>query len=157
MPDVKVEVIEENPIISVNAEQVTIEAVEETTYINIGVAGPQGPRGTGILNGVGAPSNSLGIIGDFYLNVSNMNLYGPKTSSGWGTPVDLVGNNELGYVHTQNTPSNTWNITHGLGFVPNITVVDSGGNVVEGSYNYPNNNSVVLTFNGVLSGKAYLS
>jgi hypothetical protein len=41
--------------------------------------------------------------------------------------------------------------------MPNITVVDSGGTVVEGSYNYPNENTVVLSFNGAFSGKAYLS
>jgi len=44
-----------------------------------------------------------------------------------------------------------------LGFIPNITVVDSGGTVVEGSYNYPNANTVVLTFSSAFSGKAYLS
>ena len=64
---------------------------------------------------------------------------------------------ELGYVHIQNTPSTTWTITHGLQFIPNITVFDSGGTVVEGSYNYPNLNTVELTFSSAFSGKAYLS
>jgi hypothetical protein len=41
--------------------------------------------------------------------------------------------------------------------VPNITVVDTAGTVVEGSYNYPNSNTVVLTFIGAFSGRAYLS
>jgi hypothetical protein len=63
----------------------------------------------------------------------------------------------LGYTHVQNSASTTWSITHGLGFTPNITVVDSGGTVVEGSYNYPNANTVVLTFSSSFSGKAYLS
>ena len=64
---------------------------------------------------------------------------------------------DLSYVHDQVVPSSTWTITHNLGFIPNITVVDSGGTVVEGSYNYPNSSTVVLTFNGTFSGKAYLS
>jgi hypothetical protein len=84
-------------------------------------------------------------------------MYGPKTTSSWGTPVDLVTNQELGYVHTQTTPVDVWNISHNLGFVPNITVVDSSGEVVEGSYEYPNATTVRLTFIGAFSGKAYLS
>ena len=134
---------------------VTID--EENVVIELGTSGPQGARGTGILNGTTAPDNTIGILGDFFLNTTNMNLYGPKTESGWGTPVDLVGSQELGYVHIQEVASATWNITHGLGFTPNITVVDTAGTVVEGSYNYPNSNTVVLTFVGAFSGRAYLS
>ena len=134
---------------------VTID--EENVVIELGTSGPQGGRGTGILNGTTAPDNSIGIIGDFFLNTTNMNLYGPKTESGWGSPTDLVGSQELAYMHIQENASATWSITHGLGFVPNITVVDTAGTVVEGSYNYPNSNTVVLTFVGAFSGRAYLS
>ena len=134
---------------------VTID--EENVVIQLGTSGPQGGRGTGILNGTTAPNNTIGIIGDFFLNTTNMNLYGPKTESGWGTPTDLVGSQELGYVHIQSVPASVWNITHGLGFTPNITVVDTAGTVVEGSYNYPNASTVVLTFIGAFSGRAYLS
>lgn len=130
---------------------------EENVVIQLGTSGPQGGRGTGILNGTTAPDNTIGIIGDFFLNTTNMNLYGPKTESGWGTPTDLVGSQELGYVHIQSVPASVWNITHGLGFTPNITVVDTAGTVVEGSYNYPNSSTVVLTFIGAFSGRAYLS
>ncbi len=76
---------------------------------------------------------------------------GPQGPSGQVNPSDL------GYVHNQNVASSTWTISHGLGFIPNITVVDSAGSVVEGSYNYPNSSTVVLTFSGAFSGKAYLS
>ena len=134
---------------------VTID--EENVVIELGTSGPQGGRGTGILNGTTAPDNSIGIIGDFFLNTTNMNLYGPKTESGWGSPTDLVGSQELGYVHIQSVPASVWNITHGLGFTPSITVVDTAGTVVEGSYNYPNSSTVVLTFIGAFSGRAYLS
>jgi hypothetical protein len=130
---------------------------EENVVIELGTSGPQGGRGTGILNGTTPPDNNIGIIGDFFLNTTNMNLYGPKTDSGWGSPTDLVGSQELGYVHIQSVPSAVWNVTHGLGFTPNITVVDTAGTVVEGSYNYPNSSTVVLTFIGAFSGRAYLS
>ena len=130
---------------------------EENVVVELGTSGPQGGRGTGILNGTTAPNNTIGIVGDFFLNTTNMNLYGPKTESGWGSPTDLVGSQELAYMHIQENASATWSITHGLGFVPNITVVDTAGTVVEGSYNYPNANTVVLTFVGAFSGRAYLS
>jgi hypothetical protein len=130
---------------------------EENVVVELGTSGPQGGRGTGILNGTTPPNNNIGILGDFFLNTTNMNLYGPKTELGWGEPVDLVGNNELGYVHIQEVASETWTIEHGLGFTPNITVVDTAGTVVEGSYNYPDSDTVVLTFVGGFSGRAYLS
>lgn len=157
MPEVKVELNQINNNVSVNETNVDVNLTEQIVNVDLGTSGPQGPRGTSLLNGVGAPSAGLGINGDFYLNTSNMNLYGPKTESGWGSPTDLVGSQELGYVHIQENASATWSVTHGLGFVPNITVVDTAGTVVEGSYNYPNSNTVVLTFIGAFSGRAYLS
>ena len=130
---------------------------EETVVVTLGTSGPQGARGNSILNGVVAPDNTIGMVGDFYLNTENMNMYGPKTDSGWGEPVDLVGNQELAHEHIQEVAASVWTIEHGLGFVPNITVVDSAGTVVEGSYDYPDSTTVVLTFNGAFSGRAYLS
>ena len=35
-------------------------------------------------------------------------------------------------VYSQGAASNSWAITHNLGFYPNVTVVDSGGSIVEG-------------------------
>lgn len=157
MPELKVELNQINNNVSIDETNVNVNLTEQAVDVTLGTSGPQGPRGTSLLNGVGAPSVGLGIIGDFYLNTSNMNLYGPKTESGWGSPTDLVGSQELGYVHIQENASATWSVTHGLGFVPNITVVDTAGTVVEGSYNYPNSNTVVLTFIGAFSGRAYLS
>lgn len=63
----------------------------------------------------------------------------------------------VAYVFTQNSPSSTWTISHGLDFIPNITVVDTAGSVVEGDYSYPNGNTIVATFSGAFAGKAYLS
>lgn len=157
MAELKVELNQINNNVSIDETNVNVNLTEQAVDVTLGTSGPQGPRGTSLLNGVGAPSAGLGIIGDFYLNTSNMNLYGPKTESGWGSPTDLVGSQELGYVHIQENASATWSVTHGLGFVPNITVVDTAGTVVEGSYSYPNSNTVVLTFIGAFSGRAYLS
>lgn len=57
------------------------------------VNGKDGVNGKGILSGAGAPAVSVGSVGDFYLDTNTQNLYGPKTSNGWGAPVSLKGAN----------------------------------------------------------------
>ena len=44
---------------------------------------PVGTIGNTVHNGNGAPSATVGNIGDFYLDVASVNLYGPKTTLGW--------------------------------------------------------------------------
>lgn len=68
-----------------------------------GSAGPRGPEGatgstgatgddgTIILSGTTVPDPTKGRIGDFYLNLSTSDMYGPKTNDGWGTPYNLKG------------------------------------------------------------------
>jgi hypothetical protein len=68
-----------------------------------------------------------------------------------------IGVTDISYVHDQPVAEDVWTIHHGLQFVPNITVVDSGGTVVEGSYDYPESGVVILSFSHPFSGKAYLS
>lgn len=63
----------------------------------------------------------------------------------------------VAYTHTQNAVSNSWAITHNLGFNPNVTVVDSGGTIYEGEITYTNTNSLTVSFSSAFSGKAYLS
>ena len=56
-----------------------------------GPMGPAGSNGTVIYSGIGAPSATLGNVGDFYLDTTNCVLYGPKVASGWGAGVSLQG------------------------------------------------------------------
>ena len=56
-----------------------------------GPVGPAGADGSQIYSGSGAPAATIGATGDYYLDVSTGNLYGPKTATGWGTPLDLKG------------------------------------------------------------------
>ena len=46
-----------------------------------------------ILSGVGAPSNAIGIDGDFYIDTKNLNIYGPKMKKKWPAAVSLKGTN----------------------------------------------------------------
>lgn len=53
--------------------------------------------GNTILNGAGAPANSIGNNGDFYIDTTNSRLYGPKSTGAWpGSYVSMAG--------TQGTP-----------------------------------------------------
>ncbi|MBX7201562.1 MAG: hypothetical protein K1X77_00680 [Bacteroidia bacterium] len=62
-----------------------------------GPEGPQGPPGSGsgsgntVLNGTGNPGAGTGNLGDFYINTTTDEIFGPKTGSGWGTGTSLVG------------------------------------------------------------------
>jgi hypothetical protein len=68
-----------------------------------GVAGPTGPQGsqgvpgnTGadgntVLYGAGAPSNVLGVNGNFYINTTTNFIYGPKAAGAWPAGTSLVG------------------------------------------------------------------
>jgi len=55
-----------------------------------GDAGDPGADGRTILSGSGAPSTGTGADGDFYIDTSAHNLYGPKATT-WPTGVSLVG------------------------------------------------------------------
>ena len=63
----------------------------------------------------------------------------------------------VAHEHIQNVASATWVITHNLGFKPNVTIIDSAGNIVEGEIAYTNSDSLIVTFSIAFSGEAYLS
>ncbi len=50
-----------------------------------------------ILSGSGVPTKSIGIDGDFYIDIKNANLYGPKTKGVWklATSLRVVDSREL--------------------------------------------------------------
>ncbi len=44
-----------------------------------------------ILNGGRPPAKRAGIVGDFYIDTRSHSIYGPKRTSGWGRPTQLIG------------------------------------------------------------------
>jgi hypothetical protein len=52
---------------------------------------PESSAGSTILSGSGAPSNGTGSNGDFYINSTNYDIYGPKTAGAWGSATSLIG------------------------------------------------------------------
>jgi len=81
-------------------------------------------------------------------------ITGSPGATGPAGPAGPVGGT---YDYVQGTPAAVWTIVHNLGYRPQVSVVDSANNVVEGDYSYPDANTMVLTFSSAFSGVAYLS
>ena len=64
---------------------------------------------------------------------------------------------DANHVHDQGSASATWVVTHGLGKLCSVTVVDSANTVVIGDITYNSVNQVTLKFSGSFSGKAYFN
>ena len=62
-----------------------------------GADGQDGEDGSQIYSGTSAPGASQGSPGDYYLNTATFDLYGPKTDSGWGSPINLKGTANVMY------------------------------------------------------------
>jgi hypothetical protein len=56
-----------------------------------GGGGGSGTDGKTVLSGSGAPSNSLGTDGDFYIDIVAWDIYGPKSGGTWPAGVSLIG------------------------------------------------------------------
>ena len=145
-----------------------IKVVEQKNKVVIASPGPQGPRGRTILNGTTAPSNNLGLEGDFYFNTTTNEFYGPKLSDiTWvgANKIDLVTKEDIAFVYSWELaqvvgPVNsvyTITINHNLGFSPAVTVKSSAGDVLETGIDYNSLNTLTLTMAQPFSGTAYLS
>ena len=44
-----------------------------------------------ILSGISAPTKTIGINGDFYIDTKNLNIYGPKSNNTWPAAISLRG------------------------------------------------------------------
>lgn len=59
------------------------------------------------------------------------------------------------YIHEQMSASASWTISHGLGKVPVIMVIDSAGSEVEGRTSVVSLNVLQVDFSAPFSGTAY--
>lgn len=94
-----------------------------------GNSGTDGVNGKTILSSTTNPATGIGVIGDFYLNTNSETLFGPKSGSGWGAGVSLVGSQGIqGSSGTVNNGSITYANAGGL-YVPksNIWQMVGGG------------------------------
>ena len=56
-----------------------------------GDPGLPGIDGRTLWSGTGAPAAGLGADGDFFINVTAWEIYGPKTAGAWGTGTGMIG------------------------------------------------------------------
>lgn len=61
------------------------------------------------------------------------------------------------YAYTQVAPAQVWSITHNLHINPNVTAVDTGGNVIEGTLLYLTTDTLEISFDVAVAGHAYMS
>lgn len=66
-------------------------------------------------------------------------------------------NSNAGKTHIQAIASDTWLITHAFPYQPSVTIVDTGGSVVEGDVVYTSSQTITVSFAAAFSGSAYLS
>lgn len=67
-----------------------IEVTKQVNEVIVSYPGPQGEKGSSILNGPGIPNNTLGRNGDYYLDSISNVLYGPKVSDTWPSQGILI-------------------------------------------------------------------
>jgi len=64
---------------------------------------------------------------------------------------------DIHYVWDQQAAQSVWDITHNLGKYPNVTVIDTGSNVIYGDIQYLTVNRLQISFASANAGKAYLN
>ena len=142
----------------------TVIVTEVVNDVIISSPGPQGPRGKTILNGNGVPAENLGLEGDFYYDKLTTRFYGPK-------PTDLTWSGATNYLLSTSTltfpfsigqvtnQGSYWalEITHNMGYNPNVTVKNSAGDILETGIDYNSINKITLTMAQPFGGIAYLS
>jgi len=149
----------------INNDNIPKVVITETVNdIIVTTPGPQGPRGKTILNGNGVPADNLGLEGDFYYDKLTSRFYGPKLS-------DLTWSGASNYLLTNSTLTYSFSIgqvidqgsywaleiTHNMGYNPNVTVKNSAGDILETGIDYNSINKITLTMAQPFGGTAYLS
>jgi len=93
----------------------------------ISLQGPSGEDGSVIHSGSGSPADSIGVVGDYYLDRNLAKLYGPKTEQGWTSWIFLKGHKgDPGEDGNANVRSSGW------------TQIPAGDWSINGAYQSPN-------------------
>lgn len=144
------------PRVSVNPRdqnKIVIQEVNNEVKISAsgpqGIQGPTGPTGPTGATGSQGPTGATGAQGA-------TGATGATGPAGPGvTTEEIIA--VVAYTYNQPATSSTWNITHNLGFYPNVTAFDSAETMIEGEVVHNDINSLSITFSSSISGKAHLS
>lgn len=109
MSDIEVENGAEVTVVNVDGDDVSVVDVATVTVIEAPAEGPpglqgdpgadgsdgapgsNGTNGLQLRNGSGAPSNGLGVNGEFYIDYTGWQIYGPKAGGVWPAGHALTG------------------------------------------------------------------
>ena len=170
------------PVTPISNEQITIVPHSSSLQnVSISMMGPQGPPGQkgdqgiqGIqgIRGERGPIgtrwrgewNSLEIYYEYDIARKDDSVYiyiNQSPSSGndinnleyW----DLYSVSDKQFKHTQSISSDNWIINHGMNKCPSVTVIDSGGTIVEGDIIFTDTNVLTIVFSAPFTGIAYLN
>jgi Collagen triple helix repeat (20 copies) len=130
-----------------------------------GYLGRDGAQGVQGLQGISGAYSAQGIQGIQGLigaqGITGLGTQGTQGTIGFqgvqGTSGVSFSTSLVSFKYEQSSQASVWNINHGLGFNPNITILDYSGNTIESDIEYVNINNVRLTFSSNVSGYAYLS
>lgn len=84
-------------------------------------------------------------------------LAGDGSIYGRTEPPEPGNGSDANYLHVQNTPTTAWHVTHNLGKYPSVSIIDSGGTVVEGLVLHNSVNDCTITFALAFAGSAALN
>jgi hypothetical protein len=73
------------------------------------------------------------------------------------TPPPPPSSSDKHFLYSQDTASAFWTVAHNLGKYPSITVIDSTGVEVDGTYKHLDANNVELMFTEAFVGKAFFN
>lgn len=92
-------------------------------------------------------------------NIIEVNTNGCITRINLNPSIVINNNNNSNFVYTQNCgdPQSVWYINHNLNIVPNVWAEDCNGDNISGVLDVVDNDTITLTFNSPVAGKAYLS
>lgn len=131
--------------------------------VEVVIGGPAGPEGQPGDPGEGAVQSVNSETGVVVLDASDIGAEPAGAVATAVAPLDArldaleAAPSGGSYEHSQGSPSATWVIVHNLGFKPQVTVFDSGGNEWDGDPVHDSVNQLTLQFNVPFGGTAYLS
>ena len=90
-------------------------------------------------------------------NIIEVNTGGCVTRINLNPTIQINHSTTGTFVFVQEAPAYVWNITHSLGYIPNVFIQDTNGVDIEGIVDSIDVNTLTISFTSPVAGTAYLS
>lgn len=101
---------------------------------------------------IGANNRKVGMLVNLQDTNRSYRLIGGITNSDWQLDGDSARSYATGFV-----AASSWTITHGLGYNPNVTVINSSGELCLGKLTYQTTSILNIVFSANVTGSGYCS